>query len=501
MKGCFVLHRRFAYLGHYVASHLKDRGVVQEFCGIAHTRPSLEFLRAQKDIAYTELLYDDEIHARYKDETLDPAYIDALEKEYGLPSLWQYLTVDRIVISNQLVNEYPHDWPRYGHEDMLRLLQVYAKALTAFLDKERPDFLFTGAICSVSSFMLYHMAKKRGIKTYVLQMASTRNRYIVSETYDGFTNVDAIYAGDRAALKASPEWKEAEAFLAEFRAQPLPYYDKSTPTAQPVSRSQQFRFLNPAVGINTLRVLFNSVKNHLKNPATGDYTYITPWMYMRDAIRRKLRNAVGLRDLYDPFTPEKDEYVFFPLHLEPEIALLLQAPTQTDQVNLIRLIARSLPVRYKLYVKDHPEMAQYRTRSYYKAIKKNPNVKLIDARQSSFPITAHAKLITTITGSVGWEALMFKKPVVSFGHVFYNTLPATTYCDKMEELPSIIKQRLEHDTHDEEELTAFLASIFKDSAQLNLHYLWMDEPSFEKKREGVKPVADILEKRIAEIKR
>ncbi len=496
MKGCFVLHRRFAYLGHYIARHLKDRKSVQEFCGIVYTKPSLDFITAQTDIEYGTLLYDEEIHARYKTEKLDPAYLDALEKEYGLPSLWPYLAVDRIIMSNQLVREYPHDWPRYSHEDMLRLLQVYAKAVTEFLDKERPDFVFFSAICTTSSFLLYHMAKKRGIQTLVVQMASTKNRYIVGETYDSFTGVDELFHGDRSALANLPERKEAETFLREFRERPTPYYDKSTPTQQPVGRHRQFRFLNPRYGLGTARVLLNNLREHFSRTHKDEYSYIGPWTYFKDASKRKLRNFIGLNDLYDEFTPKQDDFVFFPLHLEPEIALLLQAPFQTDQVNLIRQIARSLPVHHKLYVKDHPEMAQYRPRSFYKAIKRNPNVKLIDASISSFHITPHAKLITTITGSVGWEALMFKKPVITFGHVFYNSLPMTTFCDRMEQLPLIIKERLAHDLHDEEELVSFLTALFKDSAELNLHHLWMDEPSFERKMDGVKPLADALAKKI-----
>ena len=496
MKGCFVLQRRFAYIGHYVAQLLKEEHGMKDFCGIAYTRPSVDFLRSQTDVPYSTLLFDEEIHARYKQETPDPAYIDSLEREYGLPSLWPYLAVDRVVMSNQLVREYPYDRPRYTHEEMLRLLQVYAKALTKFLDEERPDYVFFGPIGSVSAYLLYRMAKKRGIKTFALLMSSTRNRYVLSETYDTFTGVNELFHGDRSALMRLPARVAAEAFLKEFRERPLPYFEKSTPAPQPVTRRSQLKFLHPTRAAKSFSVIARNIRDYLASEGRDDYSTIKPWDAIKDLVRRKARNLIGLRDLYDPFTPDDEDFVFFPLHYEPEISLLLQAPTHTDQLALIRHIARSLPVRYKLYVKDHPEMAQYRPRSYYRALKKNPNVKLIDASVSSFAITPKAKLVATITGSTGWEAIMLKKPVISFGHQFYNELSAVSYCGCMEDLPALIKERLAAPRHDEEELLAFLTALFEDGAELNLHHLWMDEPDFEKKREGVRPVARAMAKKL-----
>lgn len=499
MKGCFVLHRRFAFLGHYTALHLKNAGCLQDACGLVYTRRSFDFIKVQKELEYSSILYDEEIHARYKTEVIDPIFLNQLEKDYGIPYLWPFLTVDRIVMSGQLVREYPHDWPRYTHEEMLRLLQVYAKALISFLDAEKPDFIFCSAICTVSTFMLYQMAKKRGIKTFVMQMASTHNQYIISETYDSFTEVDKLFQSNQQTLISSPLRKDAEAFLHEFRNRPKPYYDKSTPTMQPIGRQRQLRFLNPKYGLDTVRVFLHNLREHFSHTHENEYSYISPWIYFKDAFKRKFRNLIGVDDLYDAFTPEKDHYVYFPLHLEPEIALLLQAPYQTDQAALIRQIARSLPVNYKLYVKDHPEMAQYRPRSFYKSIKRNPNVKLINASIRGFDLILGAKLITTITGSTGWEAIMLKKPVITFGHVFYNSLKMTRYCERIEQLPFLIKEKLEDYRHDEEELLAYLTALFEDSAKLNIHYLWMDESDFEKKKEGVKPLAVVLEKKLREI--
>ena len=151
-------------------------------------------------------------------------------------------------------------------------------------------------------------------------------------------------------------------------------------------------------------------------------------------------------------------------------------------------------VHFKLVVKEHPQMVEFRPRSYYEALKKIPNVKLIDPATSSYSITPNAKLITTITGTVGWEAVIFKKPVISFGHQFYNSLSMVTHCDEIENLPELVKEKLERHRHDEEELTAFLAAVFEDSVDIDLNRLWTEESDHKKKREGVRPLTDLLAK-------
>lgn len=496
MKGCFVLQRRFAYISHYLAQLLKEQYGVEGFCGITATRQSYEFLMGQKDVHYSTLLLDEDIHERYVDEKLDPTFLEQLEQEYGIPYLWPILAVDRVIMSNQLVREYPFDQPRYSHEDMLRLLQVSAKAIIALLDTEKPDFLFVGPIGSIANYLLYRIAQKRGVRCMLLLMTSTHNRYILSETYDTFSWVNNRFRTQRAELATSPMRHTAIDFLQRFREKPFPYFDKSTPSQQPVSRSKQLKFLHPLNAAKSFAVFSGNVYRHLTRPGRRDYSTISPWNYLKDLTKRKTRNLIGVNDLYDLFTPDEDAFVFFPLHYEPEISLLLQAPYQTDQLALIRQIARSLPVRYKLYVKDHPEMVQYRPRAYYQALKKNPNVKLIDPSISSFAITPKAKLVATITGSTGWEAVLLKKPVISFGHQFYNELTAVTYCADMETLPSLIKERLKEAHHDEAELIDYLTALFEDSAELNLHHLWMDEPNTAKKKEGLKPLADLLAKKL-----
>jgi hypothetical protein len=395
-------------------------------------------------------------------------------------------------MSNQLIREYPYDKPKYTHEEMLRMLQVRARAIINLIDKEKPDVLFCIPPGAMGSMLLYHIAKKQGVKTLNIAPTNLRNRFILSEDYTTFTSVDARFRTQIAELKCSRAWQQALDFLDEFRKKPIPYFEKTTPEHQPVTRVKQLKFLNPVNALRSLGVFIQSVLRHYQTNERHDYTYIGPWNYLKDLLKRKSRNLIGLEDLYDTFNP-KEDFAFFPLHYEPELSLLLLAPYYTDQISLIRQIARSLPVHIKLVVKEHPVMAEYRPRSFYKALKKIPNVKIISPTISSFEVIPNAKLIFTITGTVGWEAVLLKKPVISFGHQSFNALTSVvTFCKEIERLPFIILEKIHDFDYNEEEVVAYIAALLEESATLNLNSLWTEETDQQKRKDGVKPLADLL---------
>ncbi|MEN9558532.1 MAG: hypothetical protein RL141_901 [Candidatus Parcubacteria bacterium] len=491
-----MLQRNFAYTGHALIRLLKERYGVEAFCGYVYLRSSYDFLKSQTDIPYTTLLLDEDIHEQYKAEALDPAFLDHLEKTYGLPSLWPFLAVDRVLMSNQLVREYPYDQSHYTHEELLRILQVHARAVIRMLETERPDFVCCSVIGGIGSMLLVQIARTMGIKVLVLNTPCLRNRWAVSETADGFSFAEQAFRAEPDRLRTTPAWQQAVSYLEAFRAQPFVHYDKATPAMQSVTRWRQLKFLNPANALRSLIVFLRSVWQHYTRPDRHDYSYIGPWNYLWDMIQRKLRNARGLEDFYDAFTPHAEPFAFFPLHYEPETSLLLLAPYYADQLHLIRQIARSLPVQMTLYVKEHPAMVEYRPRSYYRALKKIHNVKIIPPWVSSFAITPHTALICTITSTAGWEGLLLGKPVITFGNWFYNALPMVTRCRDIETLPMLIQEQLAHPPQNDHALLTFLAALFEDTVDIDLPRLWNEEPDIEKKKEGLIPLADLLAKRL-----
>ena len=471
LKGCLYLQRRFAYIGHAMAVLLKEKYGVNQFCAYTDLRSSFEFLQSQKDFEYSDILLDQDIHKTYANEPLDVGYLNQLEKEYGLPNLWPYIENDRIVRYGLFLREYPHDTPPYTHKEMMRVVQVKAKAIIKFFKEEKPDFLIISVLADISTMLVYQVAKKMGVKTFFIQTARIGPRYTITEEYGTLSYVEKIFEELQTNENAYPkELDLAKNFLNQFRDNPQPHSKKDSPKERPINRKKQFSFLLPKNFFNSARWAIKIWTDYIFNPHRDDYIVVKPWHYFWDRLKRKVRILIGFEDLYDAVTEE--DYALFPLQLEPEMSHTLFAPFYNDQLWVIKQTARSLPIHFKLYVKEHPAMFGYRTRAFYKQLKKIPNVKLIHPETSNFELIKNSKLIVAITSTAAWEGVLLKKPVITFGNVFYNAMPMVKKCVAIETLPEIVKSQLENFKYDEQALLNLIAAIYKESTELDLAQIW-----------------------------
>lgn len=495
IKALMFMKRRFAYAGHAMALVLQKKYGVKDFCAYTSLRSSFNFLKSQRDINYSEIALDENVHKKYKNEKLDPAYLDFLEKEYGIPNLWPYIEIDRIIRHGQFLREYPYDTTPYSHEEMLRILQARSRFLIDFVERQKPDFILFAVITGMSSLLLYHIAKKKNIKTLFIQTARIGTKHSITEDYNNLSYVEKTF-NDIKNSESDSQIKymtEAKKFLNEFRARPVSHSAVDNVRSRPVTRKKQFEFLKPG---NLLRSLFwtsKTILDYVKDKNKDDHIVVKPWNHIIDRIKRKTRVFIGFDDLYDD-ADFKENFAFFPLHLEPEMSISLFAPFYTDQLWLAKQVARSLPAGFKLYIKEHPAMFGYRTRSFYKELKKIPCVKLIRPSQESFPIMENAKLVVVINSTVGWEAVKLKKPVIAFGNVFYNILPMVKKCSAIEDLPYLVKEQMENFHHDENALIKLIAAIFQESADVDLVQIWDIEggSNMEKKEREVVKFVDLL---------
>lgn len=497
MKICFLLQRNFAYVGQKLAIELKEKYGVKEFCAYVQLRSSYEFLKKQTEVNYTSLILDEDIHNSFKDEKLDLKYLKNLEREYGLPSIWPMLAVDRLLMFSMLVREYPYNSPMYTHEEMMRLVQVHAKAIIKFLDAEKPSAVIITVVGSIGSMLLYHIAKKKNIPVLLIMETRIKDDYTLTNTYKGLSWADEVFDNLQKNNKLSLKINEAKNYLKSFRDQPLAnlnFWAKDDITKKK-SRFREYRWFLPKNFFRSLNWYFKYTLDFFSRKKYLDYDEGEPLDYFYDHLKRKVRTLIGFNDLYDKIDFNED-YAFFPLHYEPEIATLLLAPNWTDQINLIKQIAQSLPLHFKLYVKEHPSMVGYRTRAYYRELKKIPNVKLINPDIISIEIIKNAKLLTTITGTAGWEATLLKKPVITFGDIFYNKLSFVKKCENIETLPLLIKNQLENFNYNEAELENFIGALMEISAPISLIEIWDIGVEKEKEKQALGLLSDLIIKKL-----
>jgi hypothetical protein len=181
-----------------------------------------------------------------------------------------------------------------------------------------------------------------------------------------------------------------------------------------------------------------------------------------DVLKKKYRSNFINNNLSRKIQDEP--LIFYPLQTEPERALLLGAPFFTDQLRIIKDIAKSLPIKYKLYVKEHPGqlIRGWRKTSFYKEILKLPNVKLIHPAISSDDIFERASLVITAGGTAGFEAAFYGKPSITFVETLYSELSSVYTLQGLHELPEAIQTSLQRQV-DPNDLSRFIAKLERNS--------------------------------------
>lgn len=203
-------------------------------------------------------------------------------------------------------------------------------------------------------------------------------------------------------------------------------------------------------------------------------------------FKRKWENY-RLQSAYKKVAKEPDfnaKYIYIPLHYQPELTSCPLGVGYENQYLIIQMLDNYLPEGYFIYVKENPKQEIFaRTYDYYSEIlKSTQKTVFVPLETSTFELMKNAQAVATITGTAGWEALFKQKPVMVFGHNFYEYAPGvsliTTKEDAKEAINKIVKQPF---VYDENKLKLFLQAV-EDTAikgHIDLTYKQVSECTTE----------------------
>lgn len=408
----FLLHFSLAY---YLQSQLDA-----DFYGIIdiNSKPK-KFFQNQKLVNFEKVWFFHD-HMKKSNEQFDMDYLSNFEKKYNV-DLWKSVINERFF--------YKHNrFYTFHKEEILSILTQELKLFESILDEIKPDYFLTYDPVFHHQKLLLELCKAKGIKILCIYFTGIKNKIIIGEngaTFDLDKNsLENLTQNDIQQLNAEKNsydlvWKE--------------YLKEKTP-----------KFFNKVRG------LFSYLCDDDSELTNTNFMYYgrSKFKVIKDTINLEFKRKIRFRFLQKNtiLSPNlKTPYVYFPLNINEEMNLLHYAPYYTDQIEVIRHIAKSIPIDYLLYVKDHigSGLRGWNDIEYYKEIMEIPNVKLIFPPFDNDILLQNSKLLITVRGTSAYKAVKYGKPSIIFGQQPFEIIPSVFRVNSLFDLPFLIKKALD----------------------------------------------------------
>ena len=379
---------------------------------------------------------------------------------------------------------------RFSDDELLCILQEGLKATERLFDALKPQVVI-GFICvTLLEYLAFLFARARGVHVLSLRPTRIADRVIFASSIND-PAPEFVQAYRRAVLGGSvdlPDMVEAREYISRVRADHGRYEGVVPPSAKTALKVNPRRERAAKAAGRVIRSYYDyrrsesRADNHVPDPlrSLAFATLINPgraWLTSRRMSARYITDEQLRR------TP----YVFYPLHAEPEVSLLVYGRPFLNQIEVIRQLAISLPIDMQLVVKEHPWMVGKRSQSFYGKLLNIPRVRLARPEVPARDLIRPASLVAVITGSVALEALILQKPAITFGDCPFNVLPPTMVrrCADLRELPALVARMLDEHRHDEGALAAYVAAVFGMSASVNLYSVLLEKKGVYAERPAV----------------
>jgi hypothetical protein len=229
----------------------------------------------------------------------------------------------------------------------------------------------------------------------------------------------APIAGPGTLVPLSAERQaEVEAFIAEFTRRRLP-----------IREPRESR-------VTLYRVRMFARHLVVKGLWDRDNDYLNPLHWIRSRVRERFR-AAWVRRYYSDALPERP-FVYFPLHVTEDYKIKRVIPHCADQASLVEQVAWALPHGWDVVTKEHPMAIGRTPRSLLKRLAKMRNVSVVPPTYNSHDLIESSRAVVVISSTVGLEALLYDKPVLTLGHPFYSGFGITLDIDSFAEIPTAV---------------------------------------------------------------
>ena len=435
-----------AFTLHFGTAYFLQKNLNCELYAIVDVtdRPK-SFFQNQKLVNFKKTwFYHDHIEKKY--DNPDSNYLSNIEKKYDI-------SLSQLAINERLFYQF-NQYHNFKMNEILGILEQECKLFEKILDEIKPDVVIIEQPALHQTNLFYLMCKSLRIKTLMINPSLLASK--------SFISVDPNVIDSSETLN---DVKSQGRTFDELRSyqKSLNFSDVMNDYANNFA-SQKNQKIKAAI-----EYIFKSKNTNIKTHYTyyGRHKFKVIFESLVLLLKRKYRKLFLDKNTQKNIDPS-ESFIYFPLQVVPDRNSLIGTPYFTNQLECVRHIAKSIPINYKLYVKEHPAQNQtWRKISEYKQIMKIPNVKLIHPSVSVDQLYKNCSLLITTAGTSGFEATFYEKPVLTFGDVSYFLLPSVTRVRELDKLPTYISNSINKKVLSED-LDKFLVLLEKNSIDFDL---------------------------------
>lgn len=411
----FLLHYCLAY---YLKSHLDA-----DFFGLIdiNSKPK-KFFENQTLVEFRKKWFFHD-HIKKTDKEPDLDYLRDFEKKYKI-DLWKLLLNERFF--------YLHNrFYKFEKKEILSILEQEIKFYESILEEIKPDYFLTYDPVFHHQKLLLDLCKSKGIKILSTIIGTgIKNKTIIVEdgaTYDLDENDISKNSFKRKIDEEKINKKSYDSVFQQYLKK------RNTGFSNKITALKDYLFSFDGELINSNFMYFGKSKLKVIKDAMA--------LELKRSYRYNFlqKNSIANPKLNSPF-------VYFPMSIEEEMNLLHYAPYYTNQIEVIRHIAKAIPISHMLYVKEHiaAGLRGWHDKKYYKEIIDLPNVKFINPQYDNKILIKNSDLVITIRGLSSVRALEFNKPSIVFGTQPVQIMPSVFRVESLMSLPEIIKKAINH---------------------------------------------------------
>ncbi|MDO8482059.1 MAG: hypothetical protein Q7S75_03175 [bacterium] len=327
---------------------------------------------------------------------------------WGAEAITEYAGAEAEIMS--MMDKWYPRWPVLKRKDFYYEMLRYWGGV---LDQFKPDAIVLAAVPhQMFDFVLYEIARRRGVRTIMLDPVFRGDRMV---TYSDYREGNEVLA----------TWKQRarNTKLDELAPSTRDYFLEISEPKDP-SPAHFTEWKRENSGLHKLRRHAKSLVPFIKDGSIIERGVMRVFKMLKSNVRDEYLALERPADLSKP-------YVYAPLHYQPELTTSPQGGIFVDQVLLMKTLSAALPKNWELYVKEHPaqwmahggDFTSYRYKGIYEEIARLPNVRLVPATTNTFTLIDNAKTVATATGTAAMEAVLRGKSALIFGYPWFMHAP------------------------------------------------------------------------------